>query len=303
MSATVYGYRTNNEVTPCFVTYHKSTDIDNDIKYNDHFITPSIFAWESRSNRRIQSKEIQNVINSKRILLFVKKEDAEGTDFYYLGDSSIIKDSVIQSKMPDSGSPVVHFKFELDVPVIDSVYNYLTKNNVISLDNKNRDQEKGDVATLNEVHINPNDESKNLIPFYDFYAAAGGFSEMQSNKDYELIEAPEKYQNDYFACKIMGESMNKTIPNGSICLFKRYTGGSRNGKIVLVENFDYQDPDFNSAFTIKTYSSEKLQNDEGWEHTSITLRPNSFDDNYKDIIIDPENSTETRVVGEYIMAL
>jgi hypothetical protein len=28
-------------------------------------------------------------------------------------------------------------------------------------------------------------------------------------------------------------------------------------KIVLVENIDIQDQDFNSAFTIKTYSSEK----------------------------------------------
>ena len=43
-------------------------------------------------------------------------------------------------------------------------------------------------------------------------------------------------ENDYFACKIIGESMNRVIPNGSICLFKPYTGGSRNGKIVLVEN-------------------------------------------------------------------
>ena len=52
--------------------------------------------------------------------------------------------------------------------------------------------------------------------------------------------------------------MNRVIPNGSICLFKPYTGGSRNGKIVLVENIDIQDQDFNSSFTIKTYSSEKV---------------------------------------------
>jgi hypothetical protein len=51
--------------------------------------------------------------------------------------------------------------------------------------------------------------------------------------------------------------MNRVIPNGSICLFKPYTGGSRNGKIVLVENIDIQDQDFNSAL-IKTYSSEKV---------------------------------------------
>jgi phage repressor protein C with HTH and peptisase S24 domain len=35
-----------------------------------------------------------------------------------------------------------------------------------------------------------------------------------------LIEGPENSKNDYFACKIVGESMNRVIPNGSICLFK-----------------------------------------------------------------------------------
>jgi hypothetical protein len=71
--------------------------------------------------------------------------------------------------------------------------------------------------------------------------------------------------------------MNRVIPNGSICLFKPYTGGSRNGKIVLVENMDIQDPDFNSAFTIKTYSSEKTISEDDWETHFIVLRPNSFD--------------------------
>ena len=98
---------------------------------------------------------------------------------------------------------------------------------------------------------------------------------MQSNKDFNLIECPEniKSNNGYFACKIIGESMNRVIPNGSICLFKPYTAGTRDGKILLIENIDIQDQDFNSAFTIKTYSSEKVISEEGWKHTSIILRP------------------------------
>ena len=220
------------------------------INYNDYFINPSTFAWESRSNRKLESDEIKNVINSERILLFVKKEDGEGTDFYFMGDASIIPDSIEQSYMPDSKLPVVHFKFHLEQPVIDSVYKYITTSKktitiepVIHIENE-------------ETKSKNIDSSNNLIPFYDFYAAAGSFSEMQSEKDFTLIEVPEnlKSRSDYFACKIVGESMNRVIPNGSICLFKSYTGGSRNGKILLIENRDLQDPDFNSAFTIKTYS-------------------------------------------------
>lgn len=295
ISSTVYGYRTNSGVTPCFVTYHKSNEIDSTINYNDYFINPSTFAWESRSNRKLDSNEIKGVINSERILLFVKKEDGEGTDFYFMGDATIIPDSIEQSYMPDSKLPVVHFKFHLEQPVIDSVYKYITTNN--------KTESTENISLLeNEVISLVNTNNKNLIPFYDFYAAAGSFSEMQSEKDFTLIEIPEniKYKNDYFACKIVGESMNRVIPNGSICLFKPDSGGSRNGKIVLVENIDIQDTDFNSAFTIKTYSSVKETTEEGWQHTSIILRPNSYDSKYKDIIINEENGSGMRVVGEFV---
>lgn len=124
ISSTVYGYRTRNDATPCFVTYHKSDELEGDINYNDYFISSSEFAWESRSNRKITSQEIENVINSKRILLFVKKEDGEGFDFYYLGDVSIAPDSIKQGTT-DRGSPVVHFRFLLDKPVEDTLYDYL----------------------------------------------------------------------------------------------------------------------------------------------------------------------------------
>ncbi len=298
ISSTVYGYRTRNKVTPCFVTYHKSDDIDDTINYNDHFITPSIFAWESRSNRKLNSPEIKNVIDSERILLFVKKEDAEGTDFYYMGDVSIIEDSIKQDFMPESNNPVVHFKFRLEEPVTEDLYNYITTVNKSELPEQTKEvkdtQLKLDITQTNHT-----------IPLYDFYAAAGSFSELQHEKTYTELKVEEKYaqNNNYFACKVIGESMNKRIPNGSICIFKKYQGGSRNGKIVLVENRDLIDPDFNSAFTVKTYSSQKSYSEDGWVHSEIVLKPNSYDDSYKDIIIDEENGQNMRVVGEFIKVL
>ncbi|MFK7812166.1 MAG: DUF3427 domain-containing protein [Maribacter sp.] len=297
ISSTVYGYRTRNEITPCFVTYHKSDDIEDTIKYNDYFVSPSIFAWESRSNRKLSSQEIKNVINSKRILLFVKKEDAEGTDFYFMGDASIIKDSIQQAKMPDSGQPVVHFKFQLEQPVKDDLYNYITAVKRKKLPQKNL---KPEIQLTEKVE----ETSKFKIPLYDFYAAAGSFSEMQDEKEYELISVPERYaSDDYFTCRVIGESMNKIIPNNSICIFKKYFAGSRSGKILLIENRDSYDPDFNSAFTVKTYSSEKTVTEEGYQHDSIILKPNSYDKSYENIILDEENSNEMRVVGEFVKVL
>lgn len=125
ISSTLYGYRTRNNITPCFVTYKKSSEISESTKYNDHFIDSKTFAWESRSQRNIGSPEIQNVIDSKRILLFVKKGDGEGTDFYFIGDCKIIDGSIKQDKMED-GKPVVHFSFDLDEEVEEGILKYLT---------------------------------------------------------------------------------------------------------------------------------------------------------------------------------
>ncbi|WP_240614627.1 DUF3427 domain-containing protein [Polaribacter filamentus] len=297
VSSTVYGYRTRNEVTPCFVTYHKSDDIENTIKYNDYFVTPSVFAWESRSNRKLSSQEIKNVVASKRILLFVKKEDAEGTDFYFMGDASIIKDSIQQAEMPDSGKPIIHFKFLLEQPVKDDLYNYITAVKRQKLPQNN---------SKHEIKLIEKKEKtfQFTIPLYDFHAAAGNFSEMQDEKQYNLIPVQERYaSDDYFACRVIGDSMNKTIPNNSICIFKKNVTGSRSGKILLIENRDSFDPDFNSAFTVKTYSSVKTITEEGYRHDSILLKPNSYDKSFKSIILDEESAKEMSVISEFVKVL
>ena len=300
ISSTVYGYRTNKNSTPCFVTYHKSEQIEDSINYNDHFISPSVFAWESRSNRKIESSEIQKVIKSERILLFVKKGDSEGKEFYYLGDAAVIPESVIQSKMPDSKQPVVHFKFQLDQPVSENLYSYIT--------DLNEDKGQPEVLDipLNNAKIVESERPVFKLPLYDLYAAAGSFSEMQTSKAFNLIEVPERFQKDgYFAFKVMGESMNRRIPNGSICIFKQPVVGSRSGKILLIENYDKQDPDLKSHFTVKTYTSSKIETEEGLRNTSIILKPNSYDKTYQDIVITDDDTAEKQfnVVGEFVDVL
>jgi hypothetical protein len=220
-----------------------------------------------------------------------------------MGDVAIVPGSIEQSTMADSQSPVVHFKFHIQQPVIDSLYNYITTDKISPAERAIQTENTGATIPIQQT-LNFESDLRNPIPLYNFYAAAGSFSELQSEKDFTLIEGPEdSSNNNYFACRIIGESMNRVIPNGSICLFKTYAGGSRNGKILLIENKDIQDPDFNSAFTIKTYSSEKIVTSENWEHTNIVLRPNSIDSSYQDIIINEENAAEMRVVGEFVKIL
>jgi superfamily II DNA or RNA helicase/HKD family nuclease/SOS-response transcriptional repressor LexA len=296
----------NYEHCPIFVNYHKEEHISESTKYEDEFVNNKEFDWMSKSNRTISSNDVQSILGHNgpiRLPLFIKKNNDEGMDFYYMGEVNPELNRVEQTTMPnDHGKqlPVVKIRFNLDDPVTPNMYNYLHEKVKAT---KSKPEAKEKINKPQQI-VNFEEELKNPIPFYDFYAAAGMFSELQSEKDFTLIEGPEnRSHNDYFACRIIGESMNRVIPNGSICLFKPDGGGSRNGKIVLVENRDVQDPDFNSAFTIKTYSSEKFVSEDTFYHESIVLKPNSFDRSYKDIIISKENAEEMRVVGIFVKIL
>jgi hypothetical protein len=81
----------------------------------------------------------------------------------------------------------------------------------------------------------------NSIPLYDLKVAAGNFSELQTVDDCEWISLPQTYKpsRDLFACKVIGR-VHEIIPNGSICMFRKYSAGSRDGKIVLVEHTIYK---------------------------------------------------------------
>lgn len=139
----------------------------------------------------------------------------------------------------------------------------------------------------------------NSIPLYDLNVAAGYFSELQTVKDCKWIALNKTYKisNELFACKIIGESMNKIIPNGSICMFRKYSGGSRDGKIVLVEHTSIQDPDFGSGYTIKEYRSKKSIENDTWSHESIILKPLSYNLDYKEIVVEDDELINLKVIG------
>lgn len=141
--------------------------------------------------------------------------------------------------------------------------------------------------------------TKTSIPFYDLSVVEGSFSDNQIIEEIKFIDMPDLIQqSDYFACKVVGESMNKIIPNGSICLFKKYFGGSRNGLITLVESTDIQDVDSGSNYTVKEYASKKTIDEEGWKNEEIILKPLSTE-KYDDIILRDEETINLKVIGVF----
>jgi DUF2075 family protein/SOS-response transcriptional repressor LexA len=158
-----------------------------------------------------------------------------------------------------------------------------------------------DEPILRVVEYQKVDPYKNAIPLVDIQAAAGSFSVNQQHSELTWVEVPEgiRVNEGDFICKVVGESMNKRIPNGSLCLFKKYTGGSRNGKIVLVESTSIQDADFGSGYTVKEYESVKNMSDNEWTHESIILKPLSTYDEYSNIVLTEDELIDLRVVGVF----
>ncbi|HFR3977343.1 TPA: DUF3427 domain-containing protein [Streptococcus suis] len=124
------GYKIDKETNSCpiFITYHKSDDISDTIKYEDELLNESILKWFSKNKRTLDSNDVSTIIHSNknglRLELFVIKDDSEGGEFYYLGPLSYFENSA--SEVMRNGDSVVQMLFKLDSSVETNLYKYLT---------------------------------------------------------------------------------------------------------------------------------------------------------------------------------
>lgn len=145
-------------------------------------------------------------------------------------------------------------------------------------------------------------ESSQAAPLVNLKVAAGAFSEGQLLTDCQWVKLPDHIQvkPGFFVAQVIGESMNRKIPNGSWCLFGPPPVGSREGKIVLVQSQDIHDSEMGGHYTVKVYRSEKVVDGDEWEHRSIRLEPVSSDAGFEPIVLDPEVGADFTVIGEFL---
>jgi len=146
---------------------------------------------------------------------------------------------------------------------------------------------------------------ENAVPVYELKAAAGGFSEEQQADPgrFEWAELPDYYRPrpGMFVAQVVGESMNRVVPNGGWALFRSNPQGSREGKVVLVQHREIQDAETGGHFTLKRYQSEKEKAPDGtWRHTRIVLRPESDRDGYEPIVLEEMDDAGLQVIAELI---
>ena len=156
------------------------------------------------------------------------------------------------------------------------------------------------IERLYRHHVRSNVlEFRTHLPRYSLRVAAGKFLENEEISAQGWVETPEglRLTPDMFVAQIEGHSMEPLIPNGSLCVFRAGVAGSRQGRLVLVENLETTG---NNRYTVKRYLSEKLQDEEGWMHARIRLE--SLNPEYPSWDLDPEEE-KYRIIAEFVSVL
>lgn len=150
------------------------------------------------------------------------------------------------------------------------------------------------------------------VPIFDLKIAAGqmaksfsnAHSDMPDHDDWAILPDEFRPRRGLFVAQVVGESMNRRIPNGAWCLFKVDPVGTRNGKVVLAQHKSIDDPETGGSYTVKVYHSTKTALPDGtWRHKEIRLQPDSSDSTFRDLVFGPESAGDLRIVAELISVL
>ncbi len=127
-AGTIFGYRVDaaTRTCPIFVTHNKGDDVSASTAYADELLDPSTMLYFTKSNRKLESPDVKAITSGEVALhVFAKKDDAEGTDFYYLGQAHA--EDPGQTTMPgDDGQslPVVRMHLKFDRPMDSALFDY-----------------------------------------------------------------------------------------------------------------------------------------------------------------------------------
>lgn len=130
-SSVLNGYKVNRETQTCpiFVSIKKVTKENAGFQYENYFLDPSNFAWESTGNRKLDSKELAPIIkNEVEIHLFAAQTD-DDKSYYYLGRATSYNPRQSERLNPNQSLvPVVKLDLRLDTPVENALFEYIQMN-------------------------------------------------------------------------------------------------------------------------------------------------------------------------------
>ena len=128
-----YKYDRKTKTFPVFINYDKEEDIQDTIKYEDHFVSPNRLIAISKQSRTKDSEDVQNFLHAQErgidVELFVRKnkDDKISKEFYYLGRMEATGQAT-EFIMANTDKTAVEIEWELDTPVREDIYEYIVNN-------------------------------------------------------------------------------------------------------------------------------------------------------------------------------
>lgn len=127
-----YKFDRKTKTFPVFINYDKNEGIQDTIKYEDRFVSPSNLIAISKQSRTKESEDVQNFLHAGqrgiKVELFVRKnkDDKISKEFYYLGRMKATG-QVREFVLANTNKTAVEIEWVLDTPVRKDIYDYIVK--------------------------------------------------------------------------------------------------------------------------------------------------------------------------------
>lgn len=132
VSAPMYGYRVAGDECPIFITYRKTDADRRNAVYDNELHDGQSLRWYTRSPRHLDSPEVRQLLAgvaagqpAVTLRLFVKRSDAAGKQFYYLGTAKVKPESVREEQLGPKKKAAVGIDLQLDRPLAPRMYELL----------------------------------------------------------------------------------------------------------------------------------------------------------------------------------
>lgn len=157
------------------------------------------------------------------------------------------------------------------------------------------------VETVSEA-----EQFQSALPVYDLSAYAGAFSTAQAPEPigWTRVKRTRPIDRSMFVARIVGESMEPGVPDGSWAIFKMFPAGTApapmamDGRRVIVQLRDDEDPDTGGRYTFKRWRVTKLSAQGSVEEIELRADNPAF----KSRKFRAEDG-EMRVVAEFVEAV
>lgn len=128
-----YKYDKITQTYPVFINYDKAENIADTVRYEDRLTSPFSLIAISKSGRSLESEDVKAAVHADELgiemHLFVRKNkgDKISKEFYYLGKIHATGETKVFI-MPNTTKTAVEISYQLETPVRDDLYDYLTAN-------------------------------------------------------------------------------------------------------------------------------------------------------------------------------